>query len=257
MGNSLLRWLNAIGLIGVIAANWLVNAIPLNGLTTVRISAMFPVQITPAPYAFSIWGLIYALLIGYVIVQFLPGKRGHEEISQIGPWFIVSCSFNIGWILLWHNLLIGSSVVVMLCLLLCLAAIYRRTRRFGWSPDPLIRWLVQVPFSIYLAWVAFAAIQNISVALYAVQWNRFGLPGTVWTICLMLLAAVLSLIIGYIFRDPAYILVPVWAFIAIGVDNQGNEFIVNMAWAASALLTVFALCLLGIGKPDWQRVPAK
>ncbi|MGF7031075.1 hypothetical protein J2T17_001981 [Paenibacillus mucilaginosus] len=62
--NVIIRWLNVAGLLAVLVLNYLANALPLNNLTTSQISAMFPVRNTPASYAFSIWGLIYALLVG-------------------------------------------------------------------------------------------------------------------------------------------------------------------------------------------------
>ncbi|WP_284641680.1 hypothetical protein [Paenibacillus silviterrae] len=72
MTAGIFRWLNLLGLAAVLVMNGLANALPLGGRTTGEISAMFPVQITPAPYAFSIWGLIYALLIAYGWVQASP-----------------------------------------------------------------------------------------------------------------------------------------------------------------------------------------
>lgn len=136
---------------------------------------MFPVQITPAPYAFMIWGLIYAFLVGYVIVQLLPAKREHEEIKRIGPWFIISCLFNITWILIWQYLFTTASIFAMLGLLISLIAIYTMTRPNGWSSDNIIRWFVQIPFSIYLGWISVATIVNAAAVLYNLKWNGLGL----------------------------------------------------------------------------------
>ncbi|OXM85088.1 hypothetical protein [Paenibacillus rigui] len=242
--NTLLRWLNVVSLLAVLVVNWLATALPINGKTTGQISAMFPVPITPAPYAFSIWGLIYALLIVFVIVQFVPRARDAEEITSIGPWFIVSCFFNISWILLWQYLYITSSVFAMLGLLLSLAAVYWNTHKQGWSSDPLIRWGVQIPFSIYLGWITIAAIVNIAVALYAVGWKPFGLSETAWTMLLILIAFLVAVAVGLRFRDPAYVLVAVWALIAVGVANKGEAPIVYTAWAAAVLLFIFSIGLI-------------
>ncbi|MCR8631357.1 hypothetical protein [Paenibacillus radicis (ex Xue et al. 2023)] len=253
MKQSLLRILNTLSLLGVLVVNWLADALPINGLTTGQISAMYPVQITPAPYAFSIWGLIYALLIGFVIVQWMPKLRERAEVKSIGPWFAVSCLFNVSWILVWHYLYITTSVFVMLGLVVSLIAVYLCTRPFGWSSEPLVLWLLQVPFSIYLGWISVAAIVNAAAALYAAQWDGFGMSGTVWTVFLILLASILTLAVGWFYTDPAYVLVPVWAFIAIGVANQGNSAIVYMGGIAAILLFVFALCLLASRKLQWNR----
>jgi benzodiazapine receptor len=244
MTNFVLRWLNVTALFTVLLYNWLANARPLNDMTTGEISALFPVQITPAPYAFSIWGMIYVLLIGFVVVQFMPSKRNQEEVKRVGPWFVVSCLFNVSWIVLWHYLYTGPSVVVMIGLLLSLIYIYSSTRLDGWSSDNVIRWLVQVPFSMYLGWITVATIVNISAALYAVRWGGFDFSGMLWTLLMILIASVISMWVGTAFRDPAYVGVTVWALIAVGVANSYNSTIMFTAWAAAGLLFLLALWLM-------------
>ncbi|MFB9324798.1 hypothetical protein ACFFSY_02440 [Paenibacillus aurantiacus] len=79
MQNRRLRqWLNVFGLIAVVAVNALADWLPINGLTTGEVSAKYPVLVTPAGYAFSIWSLIYALLAGFVIYQARPLRRATD-----------------------------------------------------------------------------------------------------------------------------------------------------------------------------------
>ncbi|WP_284641682.1 hypothetical protein [Paenibacillus silviterrae] len=161
------------------------------------------------------------------------------------PWFLISCFFNIGWLLLWHQLQIAASVFAMLGLLFSLIGCYLGTRPQGISGDPVIRLLVQLPFSVYLGWISVATIVNSTVALSAAGWNGFGWSGTVWTVILLAVAAVLALLIGSRYHDPAYVLVFVWAFIAIGAANLRLDPIVAYAsWTAALLLLGFALWLL-------------
>lgn len=244
MTTSFVRILNVLGLAAVLIFNWLANALPLNGLTTGEISAMFPVKITPAPYAFTIWGLIYALLIGFVVVQFLPSRSYCPELQNIGLWFVASCLFNCSWIMLWHYLFTLASVFVMIALLLTLIAIYVISRPDGWSNDPLIRWLVQAPFSVYLGWITVAAIVNMTVGLYKAGWSDAGDAGTLWTVGLIVLAAAVALLTGFRFNDPLYALTVVWALVAIGAANRDIPLIAYTAWSASALLFAFSVWLL-------------
>ncbi|SFL10513.1 TspO and MBR related proteins [Paenibacillus sp. 1_12] len=252
MTNVALRWLNVISLVAVLYVNYLANALPINGLTTGQVSAMFPVQITPAPYAFIIWGLIYAFLVGFAILQFLLSKREHEEIKRIGPWFIISCLFNMAWIVVWQYLYTTASIFVMIGLLISLIAIYTMTRPNGWSSDNSIRWFVQVPFSIYLGWISIATIVNAAAVLYNLKWNGLGLSGTTWTVILVVLAVVLNLIIGSSYRDPAFTAVAVWALIAIGVANKTDSVIMYSAWGGAALLLILTLWLIA-GKAGFIR----
>ncbi|MBW9234973.1 hypothetical protein JQK62_22640, partial [Leptospira santarosai] len=59
--------LMVIALIGVIAVNALANILPLNNQTTGEISNRLPVLFTPAGYVFSIWSVIYVLLIIWLV----------------------------------------------------------------------------------------------------------------------------------------------------------------------------------------------
>ena len=62
--NILVTWLF---LAAMIAANALANILPINQLNTGQISAFYPNYFVPAGFTFSIWGVIYLLLLNYVI----------------------------------------------------------------------------------------------------------------------------------------------------------------------------------------------
>ncbi|MCZ8523206.1 MULTISPECIES: hypothetical protein [Paenibacillus] len=247
----LFRWLNAAGLLAVLVLNYLANALPLNGMTTGQVSSLFPVRLTPAPYAFSIWGLIYVLLAAFVIVQLWPGKRDEEETKGANPWFLASCVFNCAWILLWHYLYTVSSMFAILALLFSLIGLYVGTRPNGWSPDGVIRWFVQLPFSIYLGWISVASLVNVTIGLSLLGWDGFGLSEETWTVLGILFALLLGLLVGYRFRDPAYALVIAWALAAIGLANRAETGIAYPAWGAAALLVLFSLWLIASG--TWLR----
>ena len=78
--------LNAVGLAITLLVNYLANAIPIGGKTTAEASAQVPTLFTPAGYAFAIWGVIYLLLIIWVIRQFLQEKikRKYMHVSAFG-----------------------------------------------------------------------------------------------------------------------------------------------------------------------------
>ncbi|WP_159888522.1 hypothetical protein [Paenibacillus puerhi] len=240
-----IRLLNTLGLVLVLVVNWLANALPLNGLSTKELSDMFPVQITPAPYAFAIWGLIYALLAVYIIVQWLPTHQDDREVVGANPWFLLSCLLNTGWLLLWHYLYTISSVFAMLGLLAALIGAYVGTRPSGWSSEPLVRYFVQLPFSIYLGWISVATIVNVIIGLDVAGWDGFGWSETAWTVILLIVALLLGITIGWRFRDPAYPLTVAWGIAAVGVTNLGSTpVIVYTAWGAAALLVLSAIWIL-------------
>ncbi len=236
------RWLNVIALGAVLILNWLANAIPLGGRSTGEISAMFPVLITPATYAFAIWGVIYVFLTGFVVYQLLPSGQKQPEVQAVGPWFVISCLFNCAWVVLWHYLYIDSTVFIMFGLLITLTVVYLKTRSN--TRSTAVQWLVQLPFSLYLGWISVATIVNISVVLYANDWSGWGLTNEAWTIIMLVVAAGLAVWMGSRYVDPVYIAVFVWAFVAIGASVRATANIQIGAWVLAAALFIYALTLL-------------
>ena len=60
---------------GTIAVNYYANTRPFNGQTMGAVSAKYPTPLTPAGYAFGIWGLIFLGLSIYAVWQLLPAQR--------------------------------------------------------------------------------------------------------------------------------------------------------------------------------------
>src|SRR5580698_7338724 len=102
---------NGLGLAATIAVSYGSNTGILDGHTMAELSARYPTLVTPAPYAFSIWGLIYLSLIGFVgyfaRAAFQrredpafrkredPAFHGQEDPAlRIGGWFLVTCVAN-------------------------------------------------------------------------------------------------------------------------------------------------------------------
>lgn len=237
------RWLNVIGVIAVVAVNALANLLPINGQTTGELSAKYPVLVTPAGYAFSIWSLIYALLAGFAIYQARSRSNERPTVQRVGPWFILSCLFNIGWILVWHYEYVYASVAVMLALLITLSALYAKIHAATYRPTVGESLLVRLPFSIYLGWISVATIVNISAALYKSGWDGFGLADTTWTVIVLALGMIIAFIIGGVYTDPYYVLVFVWAYIAIAYKQHAYETVVTAALIAAGLLIVYAIAL--------------
>ncbi|SFL10530.1 hypothetical protein SAMN03159341_103229 [Paenibacillus sp. 1_12] len=254
MTTFVLRWLQVCALFAVLLYNWVANARPLNGLNASDLTAMFPVAMNPAPYALALWGAVYMFLAGFVIVQLLSGMYKQEEIRQIGPWFAISCLFNIASLVLWHYLFVVPSLVAMMLLLLSLIVIYTSTRPNGWSSDPLVLWLVQVPFSVYLSWVFVMTMVRISATLQEFNRGDFDFSGTVWTVLMLFIIVMVAVVTGMKFRDSAFILTAMWGVTAIGIANSYNDTIFYTAWsAAGVLLLLTIILLLGQSKLEHRK----
>lgn len=217
MKNRILAIVNLIGLIAVLTLNGLANALPIGGKNTGELSDLYPNLFVPAGFTFSIWGIIYILLTAFVVYQLIQAFRNEDNgfIERIGPWFLVSCVANASWILAWHYQLVGLSLVIMLAILGSLLMIYLRLK-IGKSDAPgREKYLVHLPFSIYLGWISVATIANVTALSVNAGWGGFGIAEPVWTIIVLVVA--MGLALGMIFtrNDVFYPLVTLWAFFGI------------------------------------------
>ena len=246
MNKDVLRqWVNVIALVITIVVNGLANALPLNNQTTGEISDRFQVYFVPAGYVFSIWGLIYLALLGFVIYQALPGQRQNPTLRKIGYWFAISSLANSIWIFLWHYEAFIWSVVIMLVLLVSLIQIYLRLDIGRREVSLLERILVHIPFSIYLGWVTVATIANITSYLEYVNWNGWGLAPEIWAVIMLAVAFVVSAAMAWLRADSAYLLVIIWAVVGIGIKQASFPLVANTAWSVTALTAIAsARCLL-------------
>ncbi|MFB9324799.1 hypothetical protein ACFFSY_02445 [Paenibacillus aurantiacus] len=103
--------------------------------------------------------------------------------------------------------------------------------------------LVRLPFSLYLGWISVATIVNISVALYKSGWDGFGISDATWTIVVLAFGTVLAFVVGGKYSDPYYVLVFVWAYIAIAYKQHSYDQIVTAALIATSLLLVYSIAL--------------
>ena len=231
-----IRILNLITLVATITINGLANALPINGLMTGEISDRFGALFTPAGYVFAIWGLIYVTLTIFGVYQVLPAQKNNERIDRIGIWFILANLFNGSWILAWHYQQFILSLIIMFGLLVSLLVIYTRLKIGISKIKPAERWLIDLPFSIYLGWISVATIANVSVVLIDNNWNGFGISATVWTVIMIVIATILGILMTGKRNEAAYTLVLVWALVGIFLNGSGNSIVSTTALVAGIIL---------------------
>ncbi|MFU8795859.1 MAG: tryptophan-rich sensory protein [Dehalococcoidia bacterium] len=219
--------LNLLGFLLTVVVNALANIIPINGITTGEVSDLYPSLFTPAGLTFSIWGLIYVLLGIFAVYQLLPSFRNDpqksELIRRIGPFFLISCVANSGWIFAWHYQNIALSLVLMLVLLASLLAIYLRLGIGRAELSRAGRYLVHLPFSIYLGWITVATIANVTALLVDLNWGAFGLGEQFWAAAVIIVGTVIALSVMITRRDIYYCLVVDWAFLGILLQRMADD----------------------------------
>jgi len=233
---------NIVAYLAVVAVNAAANIVPLNGQTTGQVSERFSTLVTPAGYVFLIWGVIYLFLAGFIVYQALPAQRRNPRLRRIGWLFVASSAANIAWVFLWHYNIFAATLVAMFTLLGTLIAIYLLLD-IGLARVPFIEeWLVNAPFSIYLAWITVASIANVAVVLTVFGWDGFGLAPEVWAVALITVATGIAAAVAWTRVDLAYVAVILWSFTGIAARQAGVQPVVLAAWAgAGAVLIVFVI----------------
>lgn len=250
-----LKWINTIAFAAMVAVNALANLLPIGGNTTGQVSEAYPNLFTPAPVTFAIWGAIYLLLAVFVLYQweiFDGGVHSADVRADIGPWFLISCLLNIGWIFLWHYRKIGLSTI---CIALLLVPLIVISRRLGSANGNFLqRMAAKAGFSLYYGWIIAALIANISVWLTQLGWNGFGLSADFWTTAVLLIGAGIAFAVVVFGKNRIAGIAVMWAFAGILYKHlspayySGSHPYVIVAGVLSEVIILTAILLPFFGQ---------
>ncbi|GAA3952782.1 hypothetical protein [Hymenobacter algoricola] len=246
------RWVAALAVFGNVFVNYWANARPFNGQTNAVVSGKYPTLLTPAGYAFSIWGLIFLGLLVYAVWQLLPAQRTAQLPDAVARPLTLACVATGGWLVVFAYELMPLSVLVMLLILGALIVAFGRVRRrvrAGLAP----RW-VSIPFALYLGWISVALVINATIGLRELGWQTAANGSVLLTFVLLAVVVGLGLAIGGVFRSVVFPLVIAWALVAIWVAQRGGTY-PELALAALVGAGVVALGGLGLSlRPHRGRV---
>lgn len=238
---------NGVAFVATVVMNYLSNTGLFNGNDNKSVSDEYFNYFTPAGYAFSIWGLIYLGLLGFV---FYTGrglfKKGVDDtlLSKIGWWFVLSCLANSLWLVFWLYELPGIAALIMLVILGSIAMIILNINvgrtKFSFKDHVF----VALPFSLYLGWISVAFVANMAALLTSMSWSGWGLSPITWTIIMISIAGLINLFMILKRNIPEFGLVGIWALIAISVSNAAKSdgaTIVYTCYVVSAILLITIL----------------
>ena len=227
---------NTLSFVAVVVVNSLANILPLNNVSTGELSDSYPNYFVPAGYVFSIWLVIYLLLLGFTVRQLRRGGDDAETLRKIGWLFVVSNVFNFVWIFLWHWRLVALSLLAMFGLLASLIMIYLRLDIGRAQVSREERIYYHLPFSVYLGWITVAPIANIVAFLVSSGWESYGTTAAYWTVLVIAVAVALTLVNMWTRGDAAYSLVIVWALSGIVYKQMAEPLIPYAAGLGAAVI---------------------
>lgn len=170
-----------------------------------------------APYAFSIWSVIYAGLIAYAVWQALPRDAGDPLLAQIASPSIVAISGCGLWIIAssadwkWASV----AIIVVSAATLTLALIRLVPARAALSERLFVWW----PLSLLAGWLTIASAINVLTVLTAT-----GLIGGTSAVIAGYIGVgavvVIALMVLHAARLPVYGVPIAWGLVAVWVAEK-------------------------------------
>lgn len=206
-------WINGFFLIITLVVNGLGAAGVINGLSQKEISDRYVTLITPSPSTFSIWSVIYILLITSLLVMIFKKRDDYYQkaIDEITLLFRVSCVFNIVWIVTFSFLLIELSSLFIFGFLITLSLIGIKLRKIHIKN----RVLLPLTFGLYTGWLMIATVVNISAALVKIEWDGFGIAHEILAVITLVIAIILVFLVLQSNKNAVFPLPIAWAYFGI------------------------------------------
>jgi hypothetical protein len=250
--------LNAIFL----ALTLIVNALGafgfINGTTQSDVSNQYFTLITPSGPTFSIWSVIYTLLIISLIVFYVKREDPYYQkaLGEITPLFIVSCLLNITWIVLFSFVLVEISTLFIFAYAIVLALICQKLLQLHEKN----RWLLPLTFGIYTGWLMIATVVNVAASLVKMGWNGFGIPDEIWAIIILIVAAALVIGVAASVQNAALPLSVAWAYFGIYQnlvnEHTGNQTVLQII-SIIGLVVLIGYAGIQFYKNEYRILPKK
>lgn len=238
MSRTKKAWINVIFLMATLLVNGLGAAGVINGLSQKEISDMYLTLITPSPSTFSIWSIIYILLITSLLVMVFKKKDDYYQkaVDEITFLFRVSCLFNIVWIVTFSYLQVELSSLFIFGFLVILSLIGLKLRKIH-SKN---RILLPLTFGLYTGWLMIATVVNISASLVKIEWNGFGIEAEILAVITLVIAIILVFLVMQSNKNAVFPLPIAWAYFGI------YQFLKAPEGFDGAYGILQIVCLLGV-----------
>lgn len=185
------------------------------GQTQEAISNQYKNFVTPSSFTFSIWGVIYILVLASLIYQIYLAKKDRYDANffdKFNKLFIAVNIFNIGWNLLWVSDYIALSTVLIFAFTITLAIINTHIlKNYSRSYSKVI----PIAFAIYFGWLTVATVTNVAALLVKVNWGMFGIEEHLIACLTYIFTAILAGLLIKSIKNPVFNLPILWAFFGI------------------------------------------
>lgn len=198
------------------------------GKTNTDISAKYQTLVTPAGWAFAIWGPIFIWEGVFAVSQMLPSFRSSEVVDALTPWWWSACCFQVVWTFFFSQ---EAIVPALVCMLGILASLLGGVLRADTLAEISVKdfWLLRAPFSLHSGWIIAASALNASVLVDYYKASADVMLAVAIAAVGFIAAAVALFTIAAPRGDPIICLVAAWAFGGISAELREAKFLKDPA----------------------------
>ncbi len=214
-------WINGLFFLFTLGFNALGATGMINGLSQNEISDKYMTLITPSPSTFSIWSVIYILLLISLVTMIMKKDDVYyrNAVDEITVLFRISCLFNIAWIVAFSYLQLVLSTLFILGFVVTLSLLCRKLLKINQEKC----FLLPLTFGLYTGWVFIATVVNIAATLVKAKWNGFGIAPDTWAGIILLISIILMFIVLRSLRNIIFPLPVAWAYFGIYQSLKSSE----------------------------------
>jgi len=194
------------------------------GKTNSQISKEYRSIVTPAGFAFSIWGLIFIGEGIFTVWQTFPAQRNSPLLAAIGWWWVAANVFQSSWTFAFAYEEMWVSAVFLVSITIALGGMYFNLQRpHHDAEDTTVTpvwssvaqwWIAVFPFFVHFGWVMAASLVNINLASIKSGAGNAAQEGL--AIASIALLALTAAVLALPKMDPVVPGVTCWALAAIG-----------------------------------------
>lgn len=191
-----------------------------------RSDALATVPVQPAPYAFSIWSVIFTLSLAYAIYAALPAQKNNKILRRVGWWTAAAFAGNTLWMIIAQFVPLAWPTLPAIIFILAMSVgALLQISNASWSPKERI--LIWAPISMLAGWLTAAACVNLASVLRVVDLYQ--------SIAILILAAIIAtLVLGRTRGNILYAATIVWALVAVFLANSFSI----LGWTSLLLIPV-------------------
>lgn len=207
-----------------------------------EVSDTYATVVTPAGYAFAIWGLIFAACLAYAVYQALPAQLDRRVHRRVGWWLAAAFTANAVWELVFPQegtwLLVANALIVVVVATTATAL----ARLQHPEPEGLDRALPTAAASLLLGWVTIATVANVAISGVHLGAPTDSALASAAGIVALVAAAVVVLDVTLRLRVSAgpFAAAAAWGVLAVARNSPPTP-VELAAWAALAIIVVGVL----------------